>query len=160
MRKCVKDICYALVVLCVGLFFLNGCSGKTNVAADSVALPQVSSFADDIKDIELPMELKWNRDDSKTIKTDSFVGGIWQYEGRVEALSLKDYMINSMQSHKWKVVGQSTSDNILLAFVKPNKTCMMVITDNWLGKTTLTLYVTIDRKASVGLNSFGNAVAQ
>ena len=160
MRKNMKDICFGLLVLWVGLFFLTACSGKADVAADQGALPQVSSFADDIHDIELPMELQWQRNESKTIKTDSFVGGIWEYKGRVEILSLKDYLIKSMQNNKWKIVGQSTSDDILLAFVKPSKTCMMVIKENWLGKTKLTLYVTIDRKASAGLNPFGEAVDQ
>jgi RecA-family ATPase len=76
----------------------------------------------------------------------------------VEPLSLKDFLISAMHKNKWKLVGESASQDILLAFVKPNKTCMMVIADSPLGKTKLTLYVTIDRTAAAGLNPFGEAV--
>jgi RecA-family ATPase len=120
----------------------------------------VSVFAGDLKDIELPVELEWQRDKSMTIKTESFNGGIWHYEGRVEPLSLKDYIINAMHNNKWKLVGESTSSDILLAFVKPNKTCMIVISDSKFGKTKLTLHVTIDRTSAAGLNPFGEAVGR
>ena len=116
---------------------------------DQTGLPPVSTFAADLQDIELPTELEWERDKSMTIKTESFTGGIWQYAGRVEALSLKDYIISAMQNNKWKLAGESTAQEILLAFVKPNKTCMMVITDSkYYGKTKLTLYLTVDRTAA------------
>lgn len=125
---------------------------------DEAGMPTVSTFAGDIKDIELPTELEWDREKSMTIKTESFNGGIWHYQGRVDALSLKDYLISSMHTNKWKHVGESTATDILLAFVKPNKTCMMVISDSKFGKTKLTLYVTVDRTAAAGLNPFGEAI--
>ena len=93
------------------------------------------------------------------IKTESFRGGVYVYEGKVAVMSLKDYMVQSMQDNKWKQVGETSSKDIMLAFVKPNKTCMMVISDASFGKTELTLYVTIDKTAVAGLNPFGEAVA-
>lgn len=49
----------------------------------------------------------------------------------------------------------------MLAFVKPNKTCMMVISEGGpLSKTKLTFYVTIDETAATSLNPFGEAVTQ
>ncbi|MGW8161465.1 MAG: hypothetical protein ACWGN1_04380, partial [Desulfobulbales bacterium] len=107
---------------------------------DQSGLPPVSGFAGDLQDIELPTELEWEREKSMTIKTESFNGGIWHYAGRVEALSLKDYIIGAMHNNNWKLVGESTSRDTLLAFVKPNKTCMMVLSESKLGKTHLTLY--------------------
>jgi len=144
----------------VALLPLAGCADKTTSTDEMSDLPPVSVFAGDLKDIELPVELEWERDKSMTIKTESFNGGIWHYEGRVEPLSLKDYIVNAMHTNKWKLVGESTSQDILLAFVKPNKTCMIVISESRLGKTRLTLYVTIDRTAAAGLNPFGEAVGQ
>ena len=50
-----------------------------------------------------------------------------------------------MKANKWRLVGETESKNIMLAFVKPNKTCMMVITEGLFGKTELKLYVAIDK---------------
>lgn len=150
----------AILFLAIALLPLTACTDKTAFTDESSDLPPVSFFAGDLRDIELPVELEWQRDKSMTIKTESFNGGIWHYEGRVEPLSLKDYIVNAMHNNKWKLVGESTSHDILLAFVKPNKTCMIVISDSKLGKTKLALNVTIDRTAAAGLNPFGEAVGQ
>ncbi len=152
-----------LLLLSSLLLAASGCAntmGKTEIATDDSALPPVSGFADDIQDIVLPTELEWKRDKSMTIKTESFRGGIWYYTGRVEVVSLKDFMTNAMRDNKWKLVGEATSKDVMLAFVKPNKTCMMVIADEAFGKTSLTLYVTIDKTAATALNPFGEAVSQ
>ncbi|GAB4332830.1 MAG: hypothetical protein Kow0089_01000 [Desulfobulbaceae bacterium] len=160
MKKIGASMCTILLWLSVALLPLTGCSDKAASTEEQSGLPPVAVFAGDLKDIELPPELEWVRGRSMTIKTESFKGGIWHYAGRVEPLSLKDYVISSMHNNKWKLVGESTSRDILLAFVKPNKTCMIVISENryYFGKTHLTLYVTIDRTAAAGLNPFGEAV--
>ena len=161
MKKMTRIVCTALMAANLVLVTLSGCSTRSaSLSGDPAALPPVTSFAGDLQDIEMPPELEWERDKSMTIKTESFNGGIWRYEGRVEPLSLKDYMISSMHGNKWKLVGESASQDIMLAFVKPNKTCMMVLSDGTLGKTRLTLYVTIDRTAAAGLNPFGEPVNQ
>lgn len=145
------------------LLVSSGCAGpmgQSTVEAGDPALPPVSGFADDIQDIVLPADLEWKRDKSMTIKTESFRGGVWYYTGKAEVISLKDFMTNSMIDNKWKLVGEATSKNVMLAFVKPNKTCMMVIADESFGKTSLTLYVTIDKIASSSLNPFGEKISQ
>jgi RecA-family ATPase len=161
MNAALKKFCLITLLLLTAIAPLTGCSKKSTVApTDADALPSVSMFAGDLQDIELPTELEWDRAKSMTIKTESFHGGVWHYAGRVEPLSLKNYIISSMRNNKWKLVGEYTASDILLAFVKPNKTCMMVITDSSVGKTKLTLYVTVDRTAAAGLNPFGEAVNQ
>jgi hypothetical protein len=162
MKLYSHQLCLALLLAILSLLVLNGCSTTSTLAPDASGLPPVSMFAGDLKDIELPSELEWDRDKSMAIKTDSFNGGIWEYTGRVEPLSLKDYLIGAMQNNKWKMVGESTSHDIMIAFIKPSKTCMMVISENKgpAGKTRLTLYVTIDRTAAAGLNPFGEAVGK
>jgi len=153
----------SLMILAIFLL-LGGCAtstiGQTEVEPGDPALPPVSGFADDIQDIVLPTELEWLREKSMTIKTESFRGGVWIYSGKLEVISLKDFMTNSMKDNKWKLVGEATSKDVMLAFVKPGKTCMMVIADESFGKTLMTLYVTIDRTATSSLNPFGEAVPQ
>jgi len=145
------------------LVLSSGCVnsiGKTQISSDESALPPVSGFADDIQDIVLPTDMDWKRGKSMTIKTESFRGGVWYYTGRVDVVSLKDFMTNSMKDNKWKLVGEATSKDVMLAFVKPNKTCMMVIADDAFGRTSLTLYVAIDKTAATAMNPFGEAVSQ
>ncbi|HEB68125.1 MAG TPA: hypothetical protein ENI88_00750 [Desulfobulbus sp.] len=160
-RTCLTTL---VLLLIATQMFVVGCAsgpmGKTEVEPGDAALPPVSGFADDIQDIVLPTDMEWNRSKSMAIKTESFRGGVWLYEGKVEVISLKDFMISSMQDNKWKLVGEVTSKDVMLAFTKPNKTCMMVITDESFGKTSLTLYVTIDKAAASSLNPFGEAVGK
>jgi len=160
MKKCIGIKMLVFLSMALTLIFAGCASNKSTSGSDTPGLPQVSSFADDIKDITLPSELEWNRKNSMAIKTESFRGGIFNYRGRAEIMSLKDYMVASMQDNKWRLVGETASKDIMLAFVKPNKTCMMVISDGMLGKTELTLYVAIDKTTSGGVNPFGEAVSR
>ena len=151
-----------MVAFLASTLMLAGCSSmrKSRPVEDVAGLPQVASFADDIKDINVPSELVWDRKGSMSIKTESFRGGIWLYKGRAEILSLKDYLVNSMRDNKWKLVGETTSEDVMLAFTKPSQTCMMVISDGIFGRVELTLYISIDRTAAAGLNPFGEPVNQ
>jgi hypothetical protein len=148
------------LVILIGLVVLllsGGCTKSKNViGSDAGGVPQLSNFADDIKDITLPVELVWDRKDSMVIKTESFRGGIFSYKGRAEIMSLKDYMVASMKDNKWRLVGETASKNIMLAFVKPNKTCMMVIGEGMFNKTELKLYVAIDKTGSNSSGSYGS----
>ncbi|MCW5199471.1 hypothetical protein VU05_01885 [Desulfobulbus sp. F1] len=140
------------------LLSLSGCvfpGSSMSMRNDFSGLPPIQGFADDIQDIMMPAEMEWDRIKSMAIKTESFHGGVWHYTGKVETMSLKDYMLNAMQDTKWKLVGEAASSDIMFAFVKPHKTCMMIISEGDFGRTNLTLYVTIDKTASVKLNAFG-----
>ena len=148
------------VIAVVFLLTTVGCARRNNViGSDTAGLPQLSNFADDIKDITLPVELVWDRKDSMVIKTESFRGGIFSYKGRAEMLSLKDYMVESMKDNKWRLVGETASKNIMLAFVKPNKTCMIVIAEGMFSKTEMKLYVAIDKTGGNSSYSPQNSLA-
>lgn len=150
----VKTLLFALAVTAMPL--LSGCVlPGSSMRSDFSGLPPIPNFADDIQDIMMPAEMEWDRTKSMAIKTESFHGGIWHYIGKVEAVSLKDFMLSAMQDAKWKLVGEAASTDIMFAFVKPHKTCMMIISEGDFGRTGLTLYVTIDKSASVKLNPFG-----
>ncbi len=143
-------------ILILLLTVLSGCADKTPQA--DVDLPEVSTTIDGISDIELPADMKWKNKDSMVIKTESFKGGVLTYSGRVEINSLKDFIISSMMKNKWKHVGEASYKNMLLAFTKPNKTCLVTLTEGFggsLGKTHVTLYVTVDLKKKKKLTPFG-----
>ncbi|XOF32352.1 MAG: hypothetical protein ACL93V_09895 [Candidatus Electrothrix sp. YB6] len=147
-------------------FLLSGCISSLYSSAGmgigtgmGDMLPAVGGFADDIQDIVVPAEMEWDRSKSMAIKTESFHGGIWHYTGLVETASLKDYMARAMEDSNWKLVGEAASGDIMLAFVKPHKTCMMTISEHDFRKTALSLYITIDKTAAIGLNPFGEAIS-
>jgi hypothetical protein len=104
-------------------------------------------------------------DKSIAMRTDSFQGGIHSYSGRVQIGSLKDYIVASMRNNKWKLVGEATYKNVMLAFTKPNKTCMVVLSEGvtgGLGKTQADFYVTVDLVAinQANANTYGAPVKQ
>jgi len=141
-----KSVQWVLLLgMALTLMLTGGCANRSLMGSDNQDVPPVSNFADNIKEIPVPSDLEWDRKNSMVIKTESFRGGIYTYKGRVEIMSLKDYMVASMQDNKWRLVGETASKNIMLAFVKPNKTCIMVISEGMFGRTELTLYVTIDK---------------
>lgn len=147
-----------LMAMAAALMLLTfGCAGNRSVmTGDDGGLPQMTNFADDIKDITLPTEMVWDRKNSMVIKTESFRGGIFSYKGRVEIVSLKDYMLASMKDNKWRLAGETASKDIMMAFIKPNKTCMVVISEGMFQKTELKLYVAIDKTGGSGSGSYGS----
>lgn len=152
-------------LIAVLLFALSGCIpgiGQTTATPLSTAdgnMAALGSTVGNYEDIELPVEMKYSNKNSMSIRTDSFRGGIIHYKGRVEVHSLKDFIIASMKKNKWKLAGEVSSRNVILAFTKPNKTCMMNIEpNNTLSDTTLTMYVTVDVTAAKSLNAFGEPI--
>jgi hypothetical protein len=143
-------VCCCFLVISA-LLFLAGCGEKHSNSQDE--LPILSNTVSSYPDIELPSDMKWDGRGSMVINTDSFSGGILTYSGRVETNSLKDFIIASMKKHQWRHVGEASYRNMLVAFTKPNKTCMAVISEGFggsYGYTHVTLYVTVDKAGTRG----------
>ena len=144
---------------------ISGCvGGLTGETDSSLPLPSddlapVATMVESYGDIELPIEMTLSQDKSIAMRTDSFQGGIHSYSGRVQLNSLRDYIIVSMRNNKWKLVGEASYKNIMLAFKKPNKTCMFVLSEG-LGMTQANLYVTADVAEENRLNPFGGSINQ
>jgi len=146
------------------LFLLSACFSGNSDTGD---LPDNSIGADammgstigNYEDIEIPVDMKYINKNSMSIRTDSFRGGIIHYKGGIEANSLKDYIVTSMKKNNWKLAGEVSSQDIILAFTKPHRTCMIQIKPNSsLSDTTLTMYVTVDLAAARNLNAFGEPI--
>jgi len=156
---------FNLFALLVVLFMLSACLSSNS---DTSALPEVGSFDNipavastvgNYEDILIPDGMTYINKDSMSIRTDSFRGGILNYKGRVDAYSLKDFIISSMKKNMWKLAGEVSSQNVILAFTKPHRTCMMQIEPNSsLSDTTLTMYVTVDVAGAKMLNAFGESI--
>lgn len=165
MKRKFKQSCYYGIIL-LALVSLTACSGSQSTTSSGQAfaeseLSPVSTMVESYGDIELPLEMVLQADKSMAMRTDSFQGGIHIYRGRVQLASLKDYIIVAMRNHKWKLVGEASYKNVMLAFTKPNKTCMVVLSEDAtgvLGKTQANFYVTVDVAAAGRLNPFGEPV--
>lgn len=160
-RHCTKLALCALIFACLAA---PGCARRNTTAQEPASidgvLPQVSSFANDITDIPIPPELRWQRGESMAITTESFRGGVFIYTGSASLQSLRDFMVAAMRDNQWRLVGETTAKNTMLAFVKPNRTCMMTIDESWLKRTVMRLYVAIDNAGSGNMNPFGEIIPQ
>ena len=152
------------VLLLAGL--LGGCTTKSGQSMEPMSgseLDPVATVVESYGDIELPIEMVLDTKNSMAMRTDSFQGGIHVYKGRVQVSSLRDYIIASMRNNKWKLVGEASYNNVMLAFTKPNKTCMVVMSESSagaFGKTQANFYVTVDVAAASRLNPFGEPIKQ
>lgn len=155
-------------VLCLlASMIISGCTTGNPFSSSSSSqmnpddLGAYTSKVADFDDLEVPVEMKFVKDESMVIRTDSFQGGILTYSGRVELNSLKAFMISSLENKQWKLVGEAQSKNTLLAFTKPSKTCMVVLEEGLGGKygyTKATLYTSVDVAAAGRLNPFGEPI--
>jgi hypothetical protein len=146
---------FFLIVVLLLLVVSGGCATKGTLTPESSAGQQVAEDqpaqpykANDFDDILIPSELTWDRENSMSIRTESFAGGTLKYTGRVEINSLADYFISSMQRNGWKLVGSVKYKNVLLAFSKPNKTCTISMFESeFSGRVSTYIYVTDDISA-------------
>lgn len=165
MNAVVKKVGYGCVLLLM-FNLLSGCASSRPSSPQPVnedGLNPVSTMVESYGDIELPVEMVLDQDKSMAMRTESFQGGIHIYRGRVQVASLREYLIASMRNHKWKLAGEASYDNSMLAFTKPNKTCMIVLSEDatgFLGKTQANLYVTVDMAGAGHVNAFGEPVKQ
>jgi hypothetical protein len=145
----VKAIFLALVA---ALFMLSSClpqnssEATANAGHDKVTSTTTVEFEpyypSDFRDLLIPGELSWNREKSVTLNTDSFSGGILNFNGRVEVTSLMEFYTSSMKNDGWNSVGSLKSKNVLLAFTKENSSCMIrIIEGGALGKTEVYIYI-------------------
>lgn len=153
-----------LILTCTALLSLSGCAMQNPFGSSSegdMGVAGMETFSNkvmDFDDLEIPMDMAFNNDDSIAIRTSSFEGGVLAYSGRVELESLKQYLISALENKQWKLAGEAQTEKTLLAFVKPSKTCMVVLEEGFGGKyghTTATFYVTVDVEAASRLNPFG-----
>jgi hypothetical protein len=161
VAKNVGKLCGLVLLMSLMTGCLSGMTGETDTSMPlpSDDLAPVATMVESYGDIELPIEMTLSQDKSIAMRTDSFQGGIHSYSGRVQINSLRDYIIVSMRNNKWKLVGEASYKDVMLAFRKPNKTCMFVLSEG-LGQTKANLYVTVDVSAEKGLNPFGGSVSQ
>ncbi|CAO0823994.1 Lipoprotein [Desulfarculales bacterium] len=94
----------------------------------------------DFDDIQVPVQLKLNKEQSTIFRVGSFKAGVLVFSDNVELESLINFFIESMAKDNWSLKGSFKYPKAALLFAKPGKTCVIQITESWL-KTTVELWV-------------------
>jgi len=150
MRHAKLHITASFFLLFSSMLVVNGCtpvweSGDSQPPLEN--LPTLSNFAGEYRDIELPIDMKYDQKKSMVVRTDSFTGGVLYFSGKVSRDSLKSFILSAMQKNKWKLAGEVSYENVLMAFTKPNKTCTISLEEGFggtFGYTYAAIYVAED----------------
>lgn len=136
--------------------WLTGCSslnlGQTN-QSDGTSTSN-TYYPTKFRDLEVPNELSIDTSKTLYINTSSFAGGIVYMTGRLEVGSLTDFFLRTMQQNGWKLSGEAHYKNVLLAFSKPNKNCMITLYEGEFGSSTK-VYAYMAEELTAGGNGDG-----
>lgn len=140
----------ACLVLSVFVLSVQGCTyfDRTDEQGTAALVPESQPFYPrDFNEVLIPDGLMLDRTESMYIKSESFNGGILNYQGRLEMNSLTEFFENTMPQKGWQLSGSVKSASSLLIFTKPEKTCMISITESKLSMNTeIYIYVSENLK--------------
>lgn len=83
----------------------------------------------DFGDVLVPLELKVDKKKSFVYHAPGFTAGILALSGSVDVDSLIRFFENNMAKDNWKLVSSFKSPRTMLFFVKPNRNCIINITE-------------------------------
>lgn len=133
-----------LAALMLTILVLAACSttGSNDAGADSGPVAQPAQAADapketyeatnyymDFADVLLPVELKYDADESFVFETRQQRTGFMKFSGRVDALSLFEFFAANMVKDGWTKIFSTKAKESLLLFEKPGKSARIKITD-------------------------------
>jgi len=101
----------------------------------------------DFDDVLIPVELKVNSEKSFVYQAPDFKAGILSLSGRVQIDSLITFFENNMAKDNWRLVSAFKSPRTILFFNKPNRSCIINITEKKF-KTEVEIWVapTMDKE--------------
>ena len=141
MRKSIQFTCCTLFALCC-LTFAAGCT-PTSSSDDALATEAVTEqpfFARAYREIQIPPGFEFDQKHSVFVETKSFRGGILHFDGRREINSVAEFFKNNMPKHQWERQYIGTGVPMVQAYVKPDKTCMIKISESTM-TTSIVIYV-------------------
>ena len=95
-----------------------------------------------LDDVRVPSELNYDADESILYETANFKAGVLRFsKWRLAVPSLIDFFMVNMVQDKWTFVNAFKGKEALLSFSKPDKTCLIRITETWAGMTRVTIAV-------------------
>jgi len=94
------------------------------------------------EDVLVPGELKYRPKDSVIYETPRFkMGRMFFTKWGLDPDSVIEFFMYNMEKDNWKLVNSFRGEESILNFSKPDKTCSIKVTENWLGKTKVEIRV-------------------
>jgi len=129
-----------------------GCSSKVSQRKDEpgtsesqgTTAPPSKYFAKyySFEDVLVPGELNYDSDRTLIYETPQFKAGVMYFtKWRLDVDSLIEFFIYNMGKDNWKLVNSYKGKESLITFSKPDKSCNIRITENWLGTTHVQIAV-------------------
>jgi len=93
-------------------------------------------------DVLVPSDLEYDQKQSFVYETPQFkAGALFFTKWRLDTNSLFDFFIFQMERDAWKMVTSYRGKESNLTFYKPDKGCIIRITESWLGKVYVEIRV-------------------
>ena len=95
-----------------------------------------------LDDVRVPSELNYDADETIVYETPKFKAGVMRFsKWRLDVPSLIDFFMYNMPKDKWTFVNAFRGKEAYLSFSKPDKTCIIRITETWTGTVKVTIAV-------------------
>jgi hypothetical protein len=95
-----------------------------------------------LDDVRVPSELNYKADESMVYETAKFKAGVMRFsKWRLDVQSVIDFFTYNMEKDNWKFVNTFKGKETQLSFTKPDKTCIIRITETWTGMTQVLIAV-------------------
>ena len=95
-----------------------------------------------LDDVRVPSELEYDVEDSILYETPKFKAGVLRFsKWRLDVPSVIDFFMFNMVKDKWTFVNSFKGKEAYLSFSKPEKTCVIRITENWMGTVKVSIAV-------------------
>ncbi len=87
-----------------------------------------------LDDVRVPRELDYDADESMVYETAKFKAGVLRFsKWRIDVQSVIDFFMYNFPRDKWTFVNSFRGKEAQLSFSKPDKTCIIRISETWTG---------------------------
>jgi len=145
-----RSVIALLLVVIVGLAWTTGCSTTVQEQQQGQSVtgttPEGSPWTDVgrvyLDDVRVPNELEYDVENSILYETPKFKAGVLRFsKWWLDIPSLIDFFMFNMVKDKWTFVNSFKGKEAYLSFSKPEKTCLIRITESWLGTVHVSIAV-------------------
>lgn len=95
-----------------------------------------------LDDVRVPSELNYDADESMVYEATKFKAGVLRFsKWRLDVQSVIDFFMFNMVKDQWTFVNAFKGKEAQLSFSKPDKTCIIRITETWTGMIRVAIAV-------------------
>ena len=144
----------SVMAMCLVFFLAVAWTGCSTTAAEQqqgqpVTGPTPAGTAEEtevgivyLDDVRVPSELEYDADESMVYEAAKFKAGVLRFsKWRIDTQSVVNFFMLNMPKDKWTFVNSFKGKEAYLSFSKPEKTCIIRITETWTGMTKVEIAV-------------------